>query len=709
VKQVTQRLRDGRVEVLEVPVPALRPDGVLVDVRASVLSPGTERAKVATGRQSLLGKARSRPDQVSQVLAKVKRDGIRETARTVRARLDSLESLGYSCAGVVLEVGERVADLLPGDRVACGGGGYAVHAEVAYVPANLCVRVPQRVELAEAAFTTLGSIALHGIRQAEAQVGERVTVIGLGLIGQLAGQILRAAGCKVVGVDLSEQAVGRALAAGAVDVGFVRSALDASALPAEATECDVVLIAAASKSSDPIQLAARLCRDRGRVVVIGDVGMNISRADYYEKEIELKVARSYGPGRYDSEYEERGLDYPIGYVRWTERRNMEAFLELIAAGKVDVLALVSARLAVDRAAEAYERLVAGDGSPLAMLLEYEPSPKPPAREGRAVRPRTEGTHRVGVVGAGSFAQRILIPSLMEAGFTLETISSATGLSARTAADRFGFGRVEEPEVVLSAPDVDLVVVATRHSSHSQLAAAGLRGGKDVYVEKPPCLSESELDELRNARAESARLLFVGFNRRHAPLAGRLRDHVRETGLPFDLVYRVNAAPLPPDHWLNDPEEGGGRLVGEGCHFVDFACWLAGALPRRVVCLARPEPGKPIAAAQSFTIALDFPDGSLATIVYESTGATGLAKELVEVHSGGRSGVLEDFRSLTLHGAGRRRVERSRSADKGHTDQIRAVRDVLAGASAVSDPDPLDTMATTFAALRSASGAAREAL
>ena len=708
MKQVTQRLRDGRVEVLEVPAPILRPDGVLVDVRASVLSPGTERTKVTTARQSLLGKARSRPDAVSEVLAKVKRDGIRETVRTVRARLDSLDSLGYSCAGIALEVGERVTGLLPGDRVACGGGGYAVHAEVAYVPANLCVRVPQRVELAEAAFTTLGSIALHGIRQAEAQVGERVAVIGLGLIGQLAAQILRAAGCWVVGVDLSEEAVERALARGSVDVGFVRSALDASALPAEATECDVVLVAAASNSSDPVQLAARLCRDRARVVVIGDVGMDVPRADYYEKEIELRIARSYGPGRYDPEYEERGLDYPIAYVRWTERRNMEAFLELIAAGKVDVLALVSERFAVDRAAEAYERLVAGDGSPLAILLEYEPSPKLPAREQKRVLPRTEGTRRVAVVGAGSFAQRILIPSLIEAGFTLQTISSATGLSARTAADRFGFGRVEEPEVALSASDVDLVVVATRHSSHAQLAAAGLRGGKDVYVEKPPCLSEKELEELRVARAESGRLLFVGFNRRHAPLARRLRDHVRETSLPFDLVYRVNAGPLPPHHWLNDPEEGGGRLIGEGCHFVDFACWLAGALPRRVVCLARPDPGKPIAAAQSFTVALDFPDGSLATIVYEPTGATAVAKELVEAHSGGRSGVLEDFRSLTLHGAGKRRVERCRGGDKGHADQIRAVRDVLAGALAVSDPDPLDTMATTFTALRAASGVAGEA-
>jgi predicted dehydrogenase len=535
-----------------------------------------------------------------------------------------------------------------------------------------------------------------------------VAVIGLGLIGQLAAQILRAAGCKVIGVDLSQEAVGHALALGSVDVGFTRSALDAPALSHEAAECDVVLVAAASKSSDPVELAARLCRDRARVVVIGDVGMNVPRADYYDKEIDLRIARSYGPGRYDPEYEERGLDYPIGYVRWTERRNMEAFLELVAAGKVDVLGLVSERFAVDRAQEAYERLLTGDGSPLAILLEYEPSPKPPAREQTAVPPRREGTGRVGVVGAGSFAQRILIPSLAQAGFTLQTISSASGLSARAAGDRFGFGRVEEPESVLRAADVDLVVVATRHASHSQLAAAGLHAGKDVYVEKPPCLNEKELEELRGARAESGRLLFVGFNRRHAPLARRLRDHVRETGLPFDLLYRVNAGPLPPDHWLNDPDEGGGRLVGEGCHFVDFACWLAGALPRRVVCLARPDPGKPIVASQSFTIALDFPDGSLATVVSEPTGATALAKEFVEAHSGGRSGILEDFRTLTLHGVGRRRVERSRDADKGHTDQIRAVRDVLAGTLPAADPDPLDTMATTFAALRSASRVAGEA-
>jgi predicted dehydrogenase len=662
------------------------------------MSIGTERRKVETGRQSLLGKAQERPEQVRLVVEKAKRDGVRETVQAVRARLDQPSGLGYSAAGVVQSVGTRVSDLVPGDRVACGGEGHAGHAEVDRVPGNLCVPVPPGVNFEEAAFATVGSIAMHAVRQAGVTLGERVAVVGLGLIGQLAAQLLQAAGCTVVGIDLAEELVERALALGAIDTGHARSALQADRLPDGADGCDAVVITAATTSTDPIELAARLCRDRGRVVVVGDVGMNLPRATYYEKELDIRLSRSYGPGRYDSAYEERGLDYPIGYVRWTERRNMAAFLSLVAAGKVNVEALVTRRVSVDEAAEAYAGVVSGAHSPLGIVIGYEPSAEPHPLSTPAERPIKANLEAVGVVGAGSFAQRILIPGLAKAGFDLTTVASASGLTAHAAAKRFGFRRTGTPDDVLADPDAGLVVIATRHSSHAALAIDALRSGKEVFVEKPPCISLEELGRLRAECAARGATIAVGFNRRHAPLAGRLRDHVTERGGPIGLVYRVNTALLREGHWLDDLDDGGGRLIGEGCHFVDFACWLIGALPTQVSCVGGGSPGHPLAAARRFSIVLGFGEGSVATIVYGDGGADGVSKEYVEAHAEGRSAVLDDFRTLALHTGRRVRRARERRRNKGHTEQLQSLREVLSGRRAPAAPDPLDTMAVTFAAL-----------
>ncbi len=702
MKQVTQRLRDGEISVIDVPPPALMDGGVLVDVRVSLLSSGTERSKVLTGSQSLLGKARSRPDQVRQVVDKAQRDGVRETLNAVRSRLDQPSSLGYSAAGVVLAVGERVSDLLPGDRVACAGAEYAVHADVDQVPSNLCVRLPDEVDFASGAFATVGSIALQGVRQADVRIGERVAVLGLGLVGQIAARILRAAGCRVIGSDLSAREVDRAVELGAADVGYTRDQLNERDLPSEARDCDAVLITAATRSSDPVELAAALCRDRGRVVVLGDVGMDIPRAAYYEKELELRLSRSYGPGRYDREYEERGLDYPVGYVRWTERRNMEAFLELVATRRVDVAQLVTDRLPIDRAPEAYELLVSKDASPLAILLEYEPAERTSPRPVRGHSPRRAGTHATGVIGAGSFAQGVLIPALAAAGFELTAVGSARGRSAYAAQARFGFERSDDPEAIIGAPDVELVTLVTRHSTHAQLAARALESGKAVFVEKPPCLTVAELHHLESALGEHPGPLAVGFNRRHAPLARKLREHIAGRG-PVELLYRVNAGRLPEGHWLNDLDDGGGRLLGEGCHFVDFACWLIGALPRQVSCAMVPDRGEALASAQSFTVTLTFDGGSVGTVAYTARGATGLPKEYVEAHSGGRSAVLHDFRSLDLYDGRRRKPSRTagRGQDKGHRRQFVRLRELLESGEADGDPHPLRTMATTLAALRSA--------
>lgn len=705
MKQVTQRLRDGRIEVVDVPSPQLAPGGVLVDVRASLLSAGTERTKVATGRQSLIGKARARPDQVRKVIEKAQRDGLQETIASVRAQLDQPLAIGYSTSGVVTSVGAGVRGLAVGDRVACGGGDHAVHAEVNAVPTNLCVPLPPGVSFEEGCFATVGSIALHGVRQTDVRLGERVAVIGLGLVGQLAAQLLHAAGCTVVGIDLDPGLVDTARTLGAIDVGFPREALGNGEPPDGARDCDAVLIAAATRSADPVELAARLCRDRGRVVVVGDVSIDLPRAAYYERELELRLSRSYGPGRYDRAYEEQGLDYPIGYVRWTERRNMAAFLELVAEGKVDVRGLTAELIPVEEAGRAYDRLLASTRSPLGIVLRYpdEPTAEAPSLPPPSTTPDASGSPTsVALLGAGSFATRILVPALKSAGFSLVTVASANGLSARAAADRFGFGRAATVDEAIADPACGLAVIASRHDSHAALALAALAASKHVFVEKPPCLTTGELGLLRAAEARSGRTLAVGFNRRHAPLAQSLRAHVSGRGFPIELLIRVNAGRLDADHWLNDPELGGGRLLGEGCHFVDLACWLVGAMPAGVRCTMRAPDGSPLAAAQTFAVTLDFADGSVATILYGSGGAPGLGKEYVEAHAGGRSGVLDDFRSLVLYEGRRKRRQKGRQ-DKGHAAQLVALRRSIEGAGDVdaSTPGPLGSMAVTLAALRSA--------
>lgn len=711
MKQVTQRLRDGRVEVLDVPPPAMSPEGVLVDVRASLLSAGTERTKVQAGRKNLVQKARSRPDQVALVVEKARRDGIKDTVAAVRTRLEDPSSLGYSAAGILLSTGALVRDHAPGDRVACGGADYAVHAEIDHVPGNLCVALPDTVSFEQGAFATVGAIAMHGVRQADVSLGEQVAVIGQGLVGQLTGMLLRAAGCTVVGVDLDEVLLERAHENGALDRRATRSSLDPDRLPTGIGGCDAVIITAGTSSDDPVHLAAGLCRDRGRVVVVGDVGMHISRARYYEKEIDLRLSRSYGPGRYDRTYEQRGIDYPIGYVRWTERRNMEAFVGLLAAGRLDVSGLISERVAVAQAPAAYDRLASSTTSPLGILIEYDSTPLQPTSQPLAPAPQPPATDAatnaapntaVGLIGTGSFASRVILPGLKAAGFEVVAVASATGLSATGAAERLPSARALRPEQVIEDPATSLVAIATRHSSHAELAIKAMRSGKNVYVEKPPCLTAEELDELKRIREQSGRLLFVGFNRRHAPLIDALTDHVANAGHPVDVLIRVNAPALPDGHWLNDPTDGGGRLVGEGCHFVDLAAWIVGAAADRVSCVIRPGRDETIQTAQRFSIVLEYPDDSVATIVYSDGGASGLPKESVEAHAGGRSAILQDFRTLELRSAGKRRRLGSRSQDKGHRRQFVRLRQRLTDQLGPTELDPLESMMATLAALAAAS-------
>jgi predicted dehydrogenase/threonine dehydrogenase-like Zn-dependent dehydrogenase len=686
VRQVTQRRGDGSINVVEVPSPTLRPGWVLVENRYSLISAGTERTKVVTGQKSLVQKARARPDLVKKVIDRARVEGVSAAVGVARDRLAALAPIGYSSAGVVLETSAGVEGLAPGDRVACGGGGWANHADVIAVPRMLAAPIPEGVALDDAAYTTVGAIALHGVRQCDAGIGESVGVIGLGLVGQLAVRILNAAGCHVVGVDLDTTAV--ELARGAQAIAFQRNdpALEARVRSATGgLGLDAVLLCASSNSPDPLELAVRLARDRGRVVVVGETRIDVDRALMYEKELELRMSRSYGPGRYDREYEERGRELPAGYVRWTEQRNMVAFLDLVAKGRVSPADLTSHRFPVEHAAEAYGVLTGADGRrAFGVLLEYplptneaQPRPLRPAR-------RSAKASGIALIGAGAYARATLIPALKSAGASLVAVTSASGLTAEDVARRFGFDRaVRSVYEVLDDEAIGAVFVATRHSSHASLTAEALRAGKAVFVEKPLALSFDELDEVTAALSADS-VLMVGFNRRFAPLVEQLQS---EIGDRSDLVFtiRVNAGPLPDDHWLHDPEEGGGRLIGEGCHFVDLLSTLARSRPLSAHAVAVPQPGRPVECSDSFAVQFRFAH-AVASLIYSGSGDARLPKERLEVFGGGIAAVLEDFQRLDVYRAGKRRSWKSRQ-DKGHRAEIACF---LASVRREVEPPPVET-------------------
>jgi predicted dehydrogenase/threonine dehydrogenase-like Zn-dependent dehydrogenase len=701
VKRVAQRLRDGELRVVDSPEPELRATSVLVRAEASLVSAGTERAKVQVGRESLLGKARRRPDQVRTVLDSVRQEGLGATVQTVRARLDALSPLGYSAAGRVEVVGSAVPDIRPGERVACAGES-AGHGELLAVPGNLCVSVPDSVPPQDAAFTTVGAIAMHGFRQAELRLGERVAVIGMGLVGQLTAQIARAAGCEVLGIDLSPWRL--ELAGEALTAARLRSAVTADDLG----RWDAVLVtAAAPTSTDPASLATDLARDRGTIVVVGDVKLDLDRRRLYDKELSVRLARSYGPGRHDREYEERGLDYPLPYVRWTERRNMAAFVDLLAGGNIRVDHLVTHRFPIEEAPAAFDLLASADERSLAIVLDYPAAGDETASQTRARPPhdvherRRRTGNRIGFLGAGNFAQRFLIPLAREAGLELDLVATSTGLSAAGVAERAKFGRgacsVDE---LLADETLTGVVVATRHDRHADLVLSALARGLGVFVEKPLCLTEEELDRIEGELSvQPDTPLMVGFNRRYAPLTSELKTFLDSEPGPANVLVRVNAGTLPPDHWLNDPAEGGGRLLGEGCHFLDLLLHLVGRRATAVTAQARRSTDEAVAQVQDFVIVVRFEDGSLGTLLYGTRGSRSRGKELVEAHRGGRTAVLDDFGTLMLYGAGGPRKRGGRRRDKGHAAELRRFARLLAGEEAPDAQADLAAMRLTFAARR----------
>ena len=701
MKQLLENLRTGRAVVEEVPPPQVRPRTALVRTAASLVSAGTERMVVDFARQSLLGKARRRPDLVRQVLDRAKREGLVSTARSAFRRLDQPMALGYSSAGTIVALGEEMPGFRVGQRVACAGGGFAVHAEYAVIPRNLLAVLPKSVEPESAAFATVGAIVMHGFRLAQPQAGERVAVIGLGLLGLLGVQIVSAAGCPAFGIDV---AVGRVrLAASLGCTAIPRSkAVEAAQSFTRGRGFDVVLICADTSSNDPVELAAVIARDRARVVAVGAVGLSLPRRPYYEKELSFINSRSYGPGRYDSSYEEGGNDYPIGYVRWTEGRNLEAVLELMAAGKLQTTPLVTHRIPIDRAADAYELISSGKGKgPLGVLLTY-PSARArptPTIEFPAVRV-TKSDVRLGVIGAGNFAEATLLPSIRKAGgMQLLGVASEGGLHAQHAAKKYGFSYATSSiDELLADNRVNTVAVLTRHESHAKLVLRALRAGKHVFVEKPLAVNERELRRLRKAMGQAdTQILTVGFNRRFSPLGAMLADFLRDRPEPLHAHYRINAGYLPLNHWTQDPASGG-RIVGEACHFIDFISYLVGSPPVRVSASALPDRGKYREDNASMTFT--FQDGSLGVVDYLANGDKSMPKERLEVFCAARVAVLDDFRSLELVQDGSRRLIR-KAQDKGWVAEWQAFSEAIreGGQPPIPYEQLVGVTTATFAAVR----------
>jgi len=672
-------IRDGRSapRVEDVPRPAARAGHVLVRTTVSLVSAGTERSAAAFAGMSLASKAARRPDLVRQVIDKVRRDGLWDTQRAVRTRLSVAESLGYSAAGVVLEDGTGLFP--PGTPVACAGGGHAAHAEVNLVPRNLVAAVPAGVSAEDAAFATVGSVALHAVRLSRAGLGDGVAVLGLGLLGQITVQLLGAAGCTVFGLDPQ-----RARADLAASLGCAHVATDPLALERTVRErtgdrgVDAVIIAASAPDSGPVATAAAVARGRARLVVLGDTQLHLDRRPFYEKELKLVVSRSYGPGRYDRDYEERGVDYPYEYVRWTLRRNLEAFLAL--APQLRLGALVTHRFDIADAARAYDLLLGKGGEPaLGILLRYPETEAPSARTialAGACR-SAQAEPGVSVVGAGTYARATLLPALATLpGIRRTSLVTAKGLSAWDAGRRFGFATASTDLETALGDDTSLVVVATRHGSHAALVRECLARDMAVLCEKPLCVSEDELDALVAAYAAAPTpFVVVGYNRRFAPLVVRLRERLAEVGRPLVLSYRVNAGAVPRQSWLHDDGEGSGRLVGEACHFVDLLSHLAGAPVRRVHAVRPGTPGESN-DPETFTALLELADGSVATLVYSADGDPAHPKERLEIVGGGAVAVLDDFRELTVTHRGRRDRTRAWSRDKGHAAELAATVDAL---------------------------------
>ncbi len=674
MRQVLQNLRDGTTEVAEVPCPRAGRGQLLIRSTRTLVSAGTERMLVDFGKAGFIDKARQQPDKVRQVLDKIRTDGLLPTLEAVRNKLDQPLPMGYCNVGQVVEVGADVSGFAVGDRVASNGK----HAEMVAVPVNLCARVPAAVADDDAAFTVLGAIALQGIRLVQPTLGEAVVVTGLGLIGLVTVQLLKAQGCRVLGLDFDADKVALAQRFGAevLDLKSGADPIAAAQVFSRGRGVDAVIVTASTKSNEPMHQAALMCRRRGRIVLVGVTGLELSRADFFEKELTFQVSCSYGPGRYDPNYEDKGQDYPVGFVRWTEQRNFEAVLDMLAERRLEVGTLVSHRFAVDEAARAYE-VVGGSEPSLGILLQYPPASAAtfvdarlartvglapnaaaavaapiadthaaPKSANRDAAPATLGQARISVIGSGNYAGAVLIPAFKGAGAQFVRIASAGGASSVHLGRKFGFaGATTDTEALIADPDCNAVVVSTRHDTHADYVLRALAAGKHVFVEKPLALTSAELDRIEAATAATPdRILMVGFNRRFAPHVVRIKQLLASAPGPKTFMMTVNAGAIPAQHWTQDPAVGGGRLLGEGCHFVDLLRFLAASpiASHQVARLAT-------ATGDTATVTFTFADGSIGTLHYLANGSKAFAKERLEIFAAGRVLQLDNFRRLTGFG------------------------------------------------------------
>jgi len=689
MKQVKLNMKTGEIDVADVPIPSLYAKEVLVRNEYSLISSGTEQSLIDLGKKSLIGKAKERPDLAAKVINRAKRDGIITAYKQAMGRLDQPESLGYSCAGEIIRVGESVSDLKVGDKVACGGAGYASHAEIVAVPRNLCVKLPGTVSCKDACFTTIGAIAMQGIRNADVKLSENVAVIGLGLIGQLTVQLLKASGCNVFGIDIDQKKIDLALQLG-LDKGFLRDVQNLKEKMYQICNgdgVDAVLITAATSSSDPIEFAGEIVRDKGRIVVVGDVGMNIPRDIYYEKELDVVVSRSYGPGRYDRNYEEKGFDYPIGFVRWTENRNMKAFVELLEKKKLILNELVSHCYDINEVKKAYDLIENKNEFFMGILLKYQKESdekdiylnnvkeKVPVRYSKMIN--------VGVIGAGNFAVSTLLPILKKIkSINLRCLATATGLSAESTARKFQFDSyTTDYKKILHDEKIDAVFILTSNVTHAQFTVEALKAGKHVFVEKPLALSENQLNDIVDAYNSSQKNVMVGFNRRYAPLAIELKQFFKTRVGPMVSYYRVNAEKIPPEHWLYDNEQGGSRLISEACHFIDFLSYITGSniasVSTNTIFSRSSKPDE----LDNFIITLSFVDGSIGTIIYTNKGDDAYSKEMCEFFADGAVASLIDFRKLEFISNGKRKQFRKRfSLDKGHHGELQKFVELITAGS-----------------------------
>jgi predicted dehydrogenase/threonine dehydrogenase-like Zn-dependent dehydrogenase len=674
-------IKKGKLVLEDLPLPVCGDNEVLVSNFYSLISSGTELASIKNRSESPLKLAKDRPDLVNKVIEQVKREGLLKTLKLVKSKLTDYSPLGYSSAGVVMRVGKNVTEFVPGDKVACGGN-YANHAEIISVPKNLVVKMPE-ISFEDAAFVSVGAIALQGVRRAQVQIGDKVVVLGLGLVGLLTVQILKAAGCKVIGLDINVERCNLAKKLGA---NFVLNSSDADKIvKLLGLGADSVIITAATKSSEPAKLATKLCRRKGRVVVVGDVGLNFERKYWYEKELDIVMSTSYGPGRYDTNYEEKSIDYPIGYVRWTLNRNMSAFLDLVRGGKVDVRSLIGKIYSIEEAEEAYAKI--SESKIITAIFRYQKD-KTELKSNTYEIPKKEGKINLAVIGAGNFVQTQHLPNLQQIpDFNIRAIVTATPINAKKLAEQYKAQYFEtDYRKVLADPDIDAVLIATRHNLHTQIAIDAAKAKKHIFLEKPICVDDKDLKGIFKTVKENNVACFIGFNRKYSQLSQKVKDVLGKKNGPWIINYVVNAGQLPKNSWIYDTIEGGGRCIGEACHFFDFFNFIINVDVQDIKANA--------SDLDNFIATIKYKDGSLANLIYNSIGSSDFPKERVEIFRGGAIAIINDYKELQLYGTEEKGLKLGRQ-DKGSLIELQEFAKLLKGRIKSDFERSVKSMQTTF--------------